>query len=101
MWSRRTPPVLLVVLALTALTPLAHATPADPTWLPGCWDNSDHDDVVILASSVIGTADAQSDSSLGIIFVSFSAPRNIEDGILAQPSPPSLGPRAPPTVQPI
>jgi hypothetical protein len=39
---------LLVLLALATLTPLAQASPPDPTWVAGWWDDGDHDDVVLL-----------------------------------------------------
>jgi|SRR5215470_12197348 len=41
----------LVVLLLWALPGLAYATPPDPTWLPGLWDDGDYDDVVVLVTS--------------------------------------------------
>ena len=40
---------LLGFLAL--LTPLAYASPADPTWNPGIWDDDDFDNVVDLITS--------------------------------------------------
>ena len=39
---------LLVLLAIATLTPLALASPPDPTWVAGFWDDGDHDDVVLL-----------------------------------------------------
>ena len=39
---------LLVLLALATLSPLALASPVDPTWVAGFWDDGDHDDVVLL-----------------------------------------------------
>jgi hypothetical protein len=39
---------LLIVLAVASLTPLAQASPADPTWVAGFWDDGDYDDVVLL-----------------------------------------------------
>ena len=39
---------LLILIAMTALTPLAHASPPDPTWVAGLWDDGDHDDVILL-----------------------------------------------------
>jgi len=39
---------LLVLLAVAALSPLALASPVDPTWVAGFWDDGDHDDVVLL-----------------------------------------------------
>ncbi len=39
---------LLLVLVVAGLTPLAKASPPDPTWVAGFWDNGDYDDVVLL-----------------------------------------------------
>ena len=51
---------LLVLLALVlvgpivALTPLAYATPLDPSWICGIYDAADYDDVVVLITSEAG-----------------------------------------------
>lgn len=37
-----------IVLVVGALQPLAHASPPDPTYIPGLYDDADHDDVVLL-----------------------------------------------------
>ncbi len=38
---------MLVLLASCGTLPLlAHASPPDPTWLPGIYDNADYDDVI-------------------------------------------------------
>jgi hypothetical protein len=42
-------PVLLV--AITALTPLAFASPPDPSWVQGIYDGADFDDVVVFIAS--------------------------------------------------
>jgi hypothetical protein len=39
---------LLLVLVVAGLTPLAKASPPDPTWVAGFWDNGDYDDIVLL-----------------------------------------------------
>jgi hypothetical protein len=39
---------LLILIAIASLTPLAHASPPDPTWVAGLWDDGDHDDVILL-----------------------------------------------------
>jgi hypothetical protein len=49
--------VLLVVLLLlvsTALAGLVHASPPDPTWIPGVYDDADADDAVTLIGSGTG-----------------------------------------------
>src|ERR1700730_8585084 len=42
-------PVLLV--AICALTPLAFASPPDPSWVQGIYDDADFDDVVVFIAS--------------------------------------------------
>lgn len=54
-WRRWT--TALLVVALLALGPIAHASPLDPTWIAGFWDDSDHDNVVILVTSMASAAD--------------------------------------------
>lgn len=39
---------LVLLLCLTGLSTLAHASPPDPIWLPGLYDGADADDVVAL-----------------------------------------------------
>jgi hypothetical protein len=45
---------LALLLVLVALTPLAYATPPDPTWVSGFFDDDDNDNGVFLITS--GTA---------------------------------------------
>jgi hypothetical protein len=47
----------LLVVALFALCPFAHASPIAPLWIAGFWDDGDHDDVVILVTSMATAAD--------------------------------------------
>ena len=50
------PPVAWAVLAaVVALVPLAYASPPDPSWIGGLYDDADYDDVILL---VLATADA-------------------------------------------
>jgi hypothetical protein len=44
--------VTVSLIALAALTPLAHASPVDPTWVAGFWDNGDFDDVVLFICGI-------------------------------------------------
>ena len=50
--------VLLLVIALLALQPLAQASPPDPTWIPGLWDDSDYDDVVLVVTGAVIVAES-------------------------------------------
>jgi hypothetical protein len=46
-----------IVALLAVLVPLAQASPPDPTYLAGIWDNADYDDIVILVTSSTGSTD--------------------------------------------
>lgn len=46
--------IALAVIAQAALSALAFASPADPSWIPGIYDGGDSDDVVGLAASETG-----------------------------------------------
>lgn len=46
--------VVLLLLAPAALPGLAHASPPDPTWIPGIYDDADGDDIVSLIASGTG-----------------------------------------------
>ncbi len=42
---------LALLLTLVLLTPLAYASPPDPVWVSGYFDDGDYDDVVLLVTS--------------------------------------------------
>ena len=52
--------VLTLVVALFTLTSLCYASPPDPTWIAGLYDNADRDEVVleVLAGAAIPAAAA-------------------------------------------
>jgi hypothetical protein len=54
--------LFLLVACFVSLTPLAHASPPDPTWIPGIYDDADYDDVVSLATSGDGGTKAVPDT---------------------------------------
>jgi hypothetical protein len=47
----------ILVLALLTLCPVASASPIDPTWIAGFWDDGDYDNVVIWVTSMASAAD--------------------------------------------
>ena len=49
--------LLLVLAARVLLAPLAEASPPDPTWLAGVWDDGDFDDVICQITALASTAD--------------------------------------------
>ena len=48
--------IVLLLLAPVALPGLAHASPPDPTWIQGIYDDDDGDSVVALIASGTGHA---------------------------------------------
>lgn len=59
--ARRIPLLTLLAALLTvlvALTALAYASPPDPTWVSGFFDDDDSDDAVFLITSSQATLDA-------------------------------------------
>ncbi len=51
MWLRL-PVAVLLLGAVFAVGPLAYASPPDPTWIAGVYDDADYDDVVVAVSSL-------------------------------------------------
>jgi len=49
---------LLLVALVLSLRALAYASPPDPTWIDGFYDDADYDDVVILITATPGTPPA-------------------------------------------
>ena len=49
--------VLLLILTFAGLRPLAAASPPDPLWLAGVYDDADHDDVILAALALVGSRD--------------------------------------------
>ncbi len=43
--------VVLLLSAMAALTPLAYASPPDPAWIKGLYDDDDFDNVVVIVTS--------------------------------------------------
>ena len=90
--------VLFLIASILTLTPLANASPPDPTWLSGYFDGDDFDDVIEYVTSATGVAEgpvvrcARPASVLVVLRCERS-----EDPIPLVPFSPS-GPRAPPAV---
>ncbi len=50
---------IVVVSIVMVLRTAAFASPPDPDWIAGFWDNGDHDDAVILITSTAAIADVR------------------------------------------
>jgi hypothetical protein len=88
--------LLLLVGAMVAVVPLAHATPPDPTWFGGFFDNADYDDAVVMVVSGVAAIESLTLREGGPLAVVVApAPSSDESlRLLAQAS--SSPPRAPP-----
>jgi hypothetical protein len=88
--------VVLLLLAPVALPGLAHASPPDPTWIPGIYDDADGDDIVSLIASGTGHLPAAAPTDLPFIARLVArltpTPGRIPLGLWASAAPP----RAPP-----
>src|SRR2546425_3479575 len=51
MWRRRSLATLLFA-GVVVLPPLAHASPPDPSWVAGFWDDADYDDNVLTVAGM-------------------------------------------------
>lgn len=54
---RRIWALILLVGVIVALTPMAYASPPDPSWIRGLYDAGDFDDVVMLLTSGVGVVE--------------------------------------------
>src|SRR2546430_10438418 len=72
MWRRRSLATLLFA-GVVVLPPLAHASPPDPSWVAGFWDDADYDDIVLAVAGMTAvphyTADIVTKPSHGLVDV--------------------------------
>jgi hypothetical protein len=57
--------VVIFAAFLGLIMPVAYASPVDPTWLPGFWDNGDFDDVILFLTSDLHLLNAVDRAPLG------------------------------------
>jgi len=94
--SARVALALLLLLGLSGLTPLAYASPPDPSWIRGIYDDADYDDVVVMITSAAA-------ATAPVLLVGLrqmpplvgAAPQPADDAV-STPSLSSLQSRAPP-----
>ena len=81
-WVRTRGLAWVLLAALVALTPLAYASPPDPSWVSGVFDDDDNDDVIFLITSSTVAVDPCPLCAWHPIVVSWPA-LVPEDGVLA------------------
>ena len=59
----------LLLGVLLALPPCAHASPTDPTWIPGFYDDNDYDDVILFITGAVTAVDSQLAAPIGVVRV--------------------------------
>jgi hypothetical protein len=88
--------VLLLVGSLIALTPLAHSSPPDQTWISGIYDGDDFDDVVVSITSTASTVDPAPLDGIEPGQIALGAVPPVEAYDDSRPAPPAFLGRAPP-----
>ena len=71
---------LLVLAAGLVLPVLAHASPPDPSWIPGVYDDADYDDVVARIVSGTGSVDPGIVDELGVVLRPAERVGHVSDG---------------------
>jgi len=88
--------IVLISAVLAATSGLAYASPADPSWIPGIYDDADFDDVVGLVTSADALPGPASAAALPLVTLRTSPPAPLREvAILRFPTAP-LHARAPP-----
>ena len=88
--------VLLLLVCLVSLSPLAYASPPDPTWMDGFFDDLDFDDVVVSISWAAWAVEADPLPSLAPVPVSVHLVQPGEQPVRSTMVLPAFLGRAPP-----
>jgi hypothetical protein len=59
----------LLLGVLLTLPPCAHASPTDPTWIPGFYDDNDYDDVILFITGALTAVDTHSTAPVWLVTV--------------------------------
>jgi hypothetical protein len=88
--------LLLLTGAMVALTPAAHASPPDQTWIAGLYDDADYDDAVLAVLASLAFLDHRPlhDPSSVDLVIAFAL--TIDESLRTPPSRSSNRSRAPP-----
>jgi hypothetical protein len=95
--NRRASLAVLLLLVLFALPPIAHASPTDPVWIPGFYDDNDYDDVILFITGALSAVESALIDPLGPVVVCLGLiPSSKPQRATARPIE-SLSTRAPPS----
>jgi len=87
--------IALAVL-IGVLTALAHASPPDQTWLTGFFDDADHDDVILIITSLSGAPVTPPSSLPGLVLLGTRLPSRAPVDVDLAERAPAYFRRAPP-----
>ena len=94
--SRRAPVAVLLLTLLFLLPPIADASPTDPVWIPGFYDDNDYDDVILFITGALSAVDSAVVDPVGPVVVCLGLiPSSKPQRVTARPLE-SLSTRAPP-----
>lgn len=85
------------VALFVSLIPMAHASPPDPTWIPGFYDAADIDDVVAFLTSDVGAVELFPLDGVGPAQMPVTRVVPLDDRSTAARAPSGNRPRAPPS----
>jgi hypothetical protein len=88
---------VLLLSVLLVLPALAHASPTDPTWIPGFYDDNDYDDVILFITGAISTVDSGIADPVGPVVVCLGLIPPSKPGSASGRPLESLSTRAPPS----
>ena len=83
---------------MMSLVVLAYASPPDPGWISGLWDNGDYDDIILFVTSGVGAAESHLRAEARpVVLVSALVSAPAENRLPAHPrsSAPTRAPPAP------
>jgi hypothetical protein len=89
--------IAFIAAVLTTISGLAsYASPADPTWIPGVYDDADFDDVVGLVTSAEALATTASTADLPLVMPRALPPAPLRELAILRFPTATLHARAPP-----
>ena len=95
--SRRASLAVLLLAVLFALPAIAHASPTDPVWIPGFYDDNDYDDVILFITGAVSAVDTHNAAPIWLVTVCLGLiPSSKPQRASARPLE-SLSTRAPPS----
>jgi hypothetical protein len=87
---------ILILIAPALLLAIAYASPPDPAWIPGIYDDADHDDVVVQITSGTANVAALPPLPSGVELSLAERVPPLVEPVVAGSSPSAIHSRAPP-----